>query len=92
MPRGRKPLIALSEAKHIAEKRGEYKAGETIPVKEIKRLIAELETQMKQAARDLAFEQAAVLRDQILDLRKLMAEESNLPPWQKARLMAGEIE
>jgi excinuclease ABC subunit B len=47
---------------------------------------------MKQAAKELAFEQAAVLRDQILDLRKLLAEESNLPPWQKARLMAGEID
>ncbi len=78
-----------------AERRGEYQAGKkapSIPEKELKRLITELETQMRQAAKDLEFEKAAVFRDQILDLRNLLAEESNLPPWQKARLMAGEIE
>lgn len=78
-----------------AEKRGEYRAGKgapTIPEKEIKRLITEMELQMRQAAKDLEFEKAAVFRDQILDMRKLLADESNLPPWQKARLMAGEIE
>lgn len=77
------------------EGKGTYRAGKqspTIPEKEIKRLINELEVQMRQAAKDLEFEQAAVLRDQIMDLRKLLAEESNVPPWQKARLMAGEIE
>ena len=78
-----------------AEGRGEYRAGKrapSIPESEIKRLITEMEQQMHQAAKDLEFEKAAVFRDQILDLRKLMAEESNLPPWQKARLMAGDIE
>jgi excinuclease ABC subunit B len=78
-----------------AEGRGEYRAGEKarqMPVNEIKRLIHELEGQMRQAAKDLEFEQAAVIRDQIIDLKNILAEESNLPPWQKARLMAGEIE
>ncbi len=82
----------LASPSSIAEKRGDYRAGSSLPVKELKRLIAELETQMRQAAKDLAFEQAAAFRDQIIDLRNLLAEESNLPPWQKARLMAGEIE
>lgn len=78
-----------------AERRGEYRAGKkapSLPEAEIKRLITEMENQMRQSAKDLKFEQAAVFRDQILDLRRLLAEESNLPPWQKARLMAGEIE
>jgi excinuclease ABC subunit B len=78
-----------------AERRGEYKAGKkapSIPEKELKRLISELELQMRQAAKDLEFEKAAAFRDQIIDLKNLMADESNLPPWQKARLMAGEIE
>jgi excinuclease ABC subunit B len=79
----------------VAERRAGYLKGskpDKIALNEIKRLITELESQMKQAAKDLAFEQAAVLRDQIIDLRNLLAEESNLPPWQKARLMAGEID
>ncbi len=76
-----------------AEGRGGYgtKHAPAMPEKEIKRLIVELEAQMRQAAKDLAFEEAAMLRDQILDLRQLMADESNLPPWQKARLMAGDV-
>ncbi len=80
----------------VAENRAHYKAGgkETtgIPVKEIKRLITELESNMKQSAKDLAFEQAAAFRDQIIDLRRLLAEESDLPPWKKAKLLAGEVE
>jgi excinuclease ABC subunit B len=78
-----------------AETRGTYKAGKdapTIPEKEIKRLITELESQMRQSAKDLAFEQAAAFRDQIINLKRLLAEESDLPPWKKAKLMAGEIE
>jgi len=78
-----------------AEKRAEYQAGKgagRLPEKELRRMIAELEKQMHQAAKDLAFEEAAAIRDQIIELKTMMAEESNLPPWQKARLMAGEIE
>jgi excinuclease ABC subunit B len=63
-----------------------------MPRSELQRIIAELEKQMRQAAKDLEFEKAAVLRDQILELRGILAEESHLPPWEKVRLMAGEEE
>jgi len=79
----------------VSEGRRGYRAGtptQTIPTNEIKRLISELEEQMRQAAKRLEFEEAAVLRDQVLDLRKLLADESDVPPWEKARLMAGEID
>ncbi len=79
----------------VAEARGEYHAGgktAKIPLNDLKRMITELEKQMRQAASELHFEEAAVIRDQIIDLKTLLAEESNLPPWQKARLMAGEVE
>src|SRR4030043_1938702 len=74
-----------------AEARGErpVKPAE-MPKDELKRLIVELETQMKQAAKDLEFEKAAVLRDQIYELRGVLAEESHAPPWEKMRYLAGE--
>jgi excinuclease ABC subunit B len=85
----------LSPAHAMAEAAGEYKAGsgfESMPKKEIQRLINELEKEMKEAARNLEFERAAVLRDQVYELRGVLAEESNLPPWQRARLLSGEID
>jgi excinuclease ABC subunit B len=61
-----------------------------MPKDELKRLISELETQMKQAAKDLEFEKAAVLRDEIFELRGILAEESHAPPWEKVRYLVGE--
>jgi len=84
--------LTLSAA--VAESRGEYTTGRReagLPTKEIQRIISGLETQMKASAKDLQFERAAMLRDQIYELRGLLAEDANLPPWQKARLLAGEI-
>jgi excinuclease ABC subunit B len=61
-----------------------------MPKDELKRLITELETQMKQAAKELEFEKAAVLRDEIFELRGILAEESHAPPWERVRYLAGE--
>ncbi len=78
--------------KVVAEPKADYrvKGAAGMPKNELQRLIAELEKQMKEAARNLEFEQAAVLRDQVYDLRAMLAEESNLPPWQRIRLLSGE--
>jgi excinuclease ABC subunit B len=65
----------------IAEERETYKtkpgaAGELpIPRDELAKLIKELEKQMKQAAKDLEFEKAAALRDQVIELRRTLALE-----------------
>ena len=45
-----------------------------MPKDDILRLIKDLESQMKTAARSLEFEKAALLRDQITDLRKVVVE------------------
>lgn len=76
----------------VAEARGEYRTrGATrLPKHEMLRVINELEKQMKTAAQNLEFEKAAALRDQIFELRAILAEEANLPPWEKVRLLAGE--
>ena len=60
--------------------------------KELARMIAELEKQMKAAAKELAFEQAALLRDQVFELRAMLVEESDLPPWKKMQLLSGNLE
>lgn len=76
----------------VAETRAAYRVDgvEKLPKNEIQRVIGELETQMSQAAQNLEFEKAAVLRDQIFELRGLLAEEPNIPPWKKIRLLSGE--
>jgi len=79
----------------VAEAQGEYNAGSTVtrlPVNEIKHLIQETEEKMKQAAENLEFERAAVLRDQIYELRLMLADESGQPAWKKAAIISGEEE
>ncbi len=76
----------------VAEQAGEYRAvtPENLPKDELVRLINEFEKQMRYAAEALEFEKAAALRDQIFELREVIAEKENLPPWQRARILAGE--
>ncbi|MGD2159244.1 MAG: excinuclease ABC subunit UvrB [Anaerolineales bacterium] len=76
----------------IADAQAEYRVegAAALPKAEMKRVIKELEGKMKEAAQNLEFEKAAALRDQIFELRDILAEESNVPPWEKIRLMVGE--
>ena len=81
--------------KAVAEGRSEYHADggiTSLPKDEISRLIQETEMKMKQASKNLEFERAAVLRDQVYELRKLLVEESDIPAWKKAALLAGDLE
>ena len=61
--------------KAIAETRTPYVVSGDIPKDDLLRLIKDLESQMKAASKDLEFEKAALLRDQIIDLRKVLAED-----------------
>ncbi len=64
---------------------GERAAAPRIPKDEIAHVIKDLEKQMKEAAAALEFEKAAVLRDQIIELRRQMQEEDTRPEWEKIR-------
>ena len=66
-------LIAVSKA--VAETEVKLKKDpESMSKKELKNLISQLEKQMRQAAADLNFEQAAELRDKMIELKKNLAD------------------
>ncbi len=54
----------------VAEEKATYSVDPGIPKSELVRLIKDLESQMKAAAKNLEFEKAALLRDQIVELRR----------------------
>jgi excinuclease ABC subunit B len=79
-------------ARVAAEPRGEYRAftPAAVPRDELARLIKDLEREMRAAAEALEFEKAANLRDQIFEMREALADKENLPPWRRARALAGD--
>jgi excinuclease ABC subunit B len=76
----------------MAERKAEYQhfSPSDMPKNELSRLIKELEKQMRSAAEKLEFERAAALRDQIYEMRQVMVEKEDLPPWKRAKVLAGE--
>ncbi len=74
----------------IAEEQAGYKTVRELPKAELNKLIKELEKQMKQAAQSLEFEKAAVLRDQIMELRQVQVlkdagADGDIPEWERIR-------
>jgi len=81
----------MSGAAHaVAESKGGYVTAADLPKAELGKIISELEKQMKQAAQQLEFERAAVLRDQVMEMRQIMAlkdagNKTALPEWERMR-------
>ncbi len=65
-----------------AEAQAEYRAAQ-VPRAEVQYLITELEKQMKEAAARLEFEKAALLRDQIFELRRQLDTDQQIPEWER---------
>ncbi len=81
-----KEVRALTDrVRRVAEERAPYVVSRELPKDELAHLIKELEQQMKGAAAELEFEKAAVLRDQILELRQLMKQMDSRPEWERLR-------
>lgn len=75
----------------VAEDGAEYdgEKARRMPRRELEGAIRALDAQMREAAKNLQFEQAALLRDQLYEMRTLLAEEGNLKPWERMRVIAG---
>jgi len=82
-PQGIKKAIKdiTQRVQAVAETRAPYIAS-PISMEEMHRLIKQLESQMKAAAKNLEFEKAALLRDRIIELRK---DEESISPFAKAK-------
>ncbi|RMF30182.1 MAG: excinuclease ABC subunit B, partial [Chloroflexi bacterium] len=65
----------LAAERGVKEERALYRVPRQLPVEEVRHLIRDLEEQMHEAARALEFEKAALLRDQIFELRRQLGEE-----------------
>ena len=68
-------LREVAEVEGRYEKRGRPIAAGEMPKDELTRLIKDLEAQMKQAAKELEFERAAALRDEVVQLRGILVLE-----------------
>ena len=82
---------AKDKALGIAEAKGGYRtrSEKAVSNSELQRIINELEKQMKDAAKNLEFEKAAAMRDELYELKGILADESNLKPWERIKLLAG---
>ena len=67
--------IAASIKKGNTEERSYKTERKLMAPDELFRVIKDLESQMKLSARNLEFEKAAMLRDEILEIRQLLALE-----------------
>ncbi|MBN1890843.1 MAG: excinuclease ABC subunit UvrB [Thermoflexales bacterium] len=74
-----------SQLSRAAQDKAAAPLGARLPKDEMTRLIRELEKQMREAAEQLEFEKAALLRDQIFELRQGLQEDDKRPEWERLR-------
>jgi len=72
------------QVRKVAEEKAEYVVPTDMPKDELAHLVDQLEKQMKAAAAELEFEKAAILRDQIFELRQALQDE-DVPEWERIR-------
>jgi excinuclease ABC subunit B len=72
------------QVREVAEEKAEYVVASDMPKDELARVVEQLEKQMKAAAAELEFEKAAMLRDQVFELRQALQDE-DLPEWERIR-------
>jgi len=84
-------LTEMMSAKAVSEAKGQYKTkADGMPRGEMRKIVDEVEKQMKEAAKNLEFERAAALRDELYELKNILAEDESLKPWERIKLLTGE--
>jgi excinuclease ABC subunit B len=100
-----KAVRDLTDRVKVAEGKGKYGEKEvrdesgsiihrmaSLPRDEQRRVLQDLEAQMRQAAKELEFEKAAMLRDQILELRMALNDiDEKTPEWEKVRRLGEDV-
>jgi len=64
--------------KQVAEEKVGYSVGADLPREDLARFIKDLENQMRTAAKNLDFERAADLRDQVVELKRTLDERQEV--------------
>ena len=95
---GIKPASIVKEVRDLTDRVRRQSAAEEevdlslslLPKDELARMIRELKKQMEAAADGLEFEKAAVLRDQVFELREIMSQKdaADVPAWERERRRA----
>ena len=82
---------AKDKALGVGESKADYRTKhDKTSRSELQKIISEMEKQMKEAAKNLDFEKAAVLRDEMYELKAILADYPNLKPWERIKLLANE--
>jgi excinuclease ABC subunit B len=82
---------AKDKAMGIADSQAEYRTKrDKTSSDELRQIVSELEKQMKEAAKNLDFEKAAALRDEMYELKAILADDENLKLWERLKLLANE--
>ena len=81
VPQGiRKAVKDITDrVKGVAEPRATYRTQKPMSKDEMYRIVKDLESQMKSSAKNLEFEKAAMFRDEIYELRRLLVMEEKVP-------------
>ncbi len=77
----------------VGEEKGKYKTSKQkagSDMKELEHMVVEMERSMKEAAKNLEFEKAASFRDEIYELKALIADGTKLTPWEKLKVFTDE--
>jgi excinuclease ABC subunit B len=86
-------LRAVAEASGVYEAEGKARELSAMSREEIGKFVAQLEAEMKAAARELEFERAAALRDEIQSIRlRVLEEDASVAVARRAEKAAAEAE